>query len=1507
MEQVSNGWRVLRVGIAPWLVLAGGLLLTAYLVHRQQALNHAFAERRFTAQVSRFAADVERRVQAYQYGLRGARGAVVTLGEAALNRAGFARYARTRDVEREFPGARGFGFIRRVAPQDTEAFLAAAREDGWPEFQIKQVAPHSGERFVIQYIEPVQRNVAAVGLDIASEANRRHAALESVRLDTPTITEPITLVQASGAVNRAFLVLLPIYREDLPVATPAQRLEAVWAWSYAPVVLDDVLAGLTSADPDFRWSINDQADDGTLQPIFSSLPQAPASGLHQVVEVPIFNRTWRLEAHALPSFEAGLRMTSPSAMGAGGLALTLLAMLATLMWGRARRREHDTLLARAQLATIVENTDQAVIGESPAGLVMLWNKAAEDLFRLRSKDALGKPLHTALAQAGLELRPLEGPYAPRSAGLPSEAAMQRDEVLSLEAPHRPARALIVSRSPIRSVRGDPLGSATLFKDITERKAMEAELARSNSVLEAKVRERTLALIKAERFLQTVLDSVPSLISYWDLRGINRAANAAFLQWLGLPRDQVDGRPLHELLPERHVKGLKPDLDRAWTGEVCRTVFQARNPRSGAWRDFSGTLVPDLSGEVIKGLYFVADDVTELLQGRRALEQALRTQNAERGRLASIIDATNVGTWEWNVQTGETRFNERWAEIIGYHLSDLEPTSVATWTSLVHPDDLERSNDLLRRHFRGDSRYYECETRLRHRDGHWMWVLNRGAVITTTPDGKPEWMFGTHLDISQRHAAEEALRQAKQLAESANAAKSQFLANMSHEIRTPLNAVLGMHRLLEGTALDAKQRELLVKADKAGHSLLDILNDVLDLAKIEAGEMALQHETFNLQTLLNELADIYAPSATAKGIRFDVEPMVQDACWIVGDRLRLRQVLANLVGNAIKFTQTGGVLLRADMRSSDAGERMMLTVRDTGIGIPADALESLFDPFVQADHTTTRRFGGTGLGLSIVRTLTEMMQGTVAVDSQPGRGSEFRVDLPLVRPQADAIEWAHNAARSIEVGLLCLDDSRCDELKQRLAQLGWRGLNLLDVPEAVPDILLVDAALGPAVEAPVLAWQQVRRARGQTTELVLMGTPQELEALDALELSMEHRRTLVKPLVPSQVFNALVEGLSQSNDLQHRLLRGNRAMAGNLQWLSGVRLAVVDDSDINREIVMELLRTQSATCLQFHSGEAVLRWLEGREAEVDAVLMDVQMPVLDGLQATRLIRQRPQAQRLPVVALTAGALQSEREAALAAGMNAFLTKPLEPVEVVSTLRRLIAESRGKRVDVAIAASAENATPGSAAPATELAWPDIEGIDSEAARAHASGSLSLFLRMLPLVQEQYAGWPAEWAQRLQQPGQRQAFLSSLHKLRGGAAVLGALPLAELASAAETDLINHPESDPLPWQQRVAATLQALMRSISALNEQPPAPSARALESAALSDAQRQRLQELLALIQAQDLDTFDLLASLRAELLRLMTAPELEALEASVNALRFTEAAHRLACALAQPSPPARMSI
>jgi len=527
----------------------------------------------------------------------------------------------------------------------------------------------------------------------------------------------------------------------------------------------------------------------------------------------------------------------------------------------------------------------------------------------------------------------------------------------------------------------------------------------------------------------------------------------------------------------------------------------------------------------------------LARMREELALTLERQGREHQELASIIEGTNVGTWAWNVQTGETRFNERWAGIIGRCLAELQPVSIDTWVRHAHPEDLQRSGDRLQAHFRGETPFYECEARMRHRDGHWVWVLDRGRVFTRTADGQPEWMYGTHQDISERKALEQTLADARRAAEAASRAKTHFLATMSHELRTPLHALLGIQRLLARDLHGARERDLLRRADQAGQALLASVNDVLDLARIEAGEMALDPAPWQPRALAHELVAVYGLQAEAKGLslHIDLDESLPD--WLHGDANRVRQVLTNLLGNAIKFSEHGAIELRWRRHDAAARPMLRLSVIDSGIGIDEQRQQEVFAPFVQADPGTARRHGGSGLGLAIVRELVTLMGGEVGVRSKPGEGSTFWVDLPLVEPEV----------------------------------------------------------AGPAAPA-----------------------------------------------------------LQAAHTLPPRAL-------------AGLRVLVCDDNDTNRQIACELLESQGASCAFSSDGQQALDWLRAHPGGVDLVLMDLQMPGLDGLQACRALRADAATATLPVIALSASTLASERAAALAAGMNAFIGKPFDLLQVVHAVR------------------------------------------------------------------------------------------------------------------------------------------------------------------------------------------------------------------------------------------------
>lgn len=417
------------------------------------------------------------------------------------------------------------------------------------------------------------------------------------------------------------------------------------------------------------------------------------------------------------------------------------------------------------------------------------------------------------------------------------------------------------------------------------------------------------------------------------------------------------------------------------------------------RDRGAVLAPwlnELFAVLWAGGLFLVVSLFALLAFRRnhartisLLDTAWNENESMRARLTGILEGTRVGTWEWNVQTGETTFNERWAEIVGCTLAELSPTNIDTWLTLAHPDDLKQSGELLERHFSGELDYYECEARMRHKDGHWVWVHDRGKVATRDASGRPLLMLGTHTDITRRKQTELALTAARQDAEAANQAKTRFLANISHEIRTPLSAILGLTDLLGESDLSAGQADQVGKIAIASRALRDLLDDVLALARVETEDMRLNIRAFDLHDLAAEITTLLGPGAKAKGLVLNIALDKPRPWQVHGDRPRLRQVLLNLAGNAIKFSEGGSIdiVMRETGHTADA-ETVRFAVADTGIGIASDRLEKIFEPFTQ-EH---EHLGGTGLGLAISRRLARLMNSDVRVESRIGMGSTFWLDV-----------------------------------------------------------------------------------------------------------------------------------------------------------------------------------------------------------------------------------------------------------------------------------------------------------------------------------------------------------------------------------------------------------------------------------------------------------------------------------------------------------------------------------
>jgi PAS domain S-box-containing protein len=686
---------------------------------------------------------------------------------------------------------------------------------------------------------------------------------------------------------------------------------------------------------------------------------------------------------------------------------------------------------------------------------------------------------------------------------------------------------------------------------------------------------------------------------------------------------------------------------------------------------------------------------ELERGRREAEQDKRLRFVEREseqRFRTLIEDAPLAVAM--LRNGHFVYtNPRYRDLHGYSIGD--DLSGMPWSAMISPESraalFEQEAMIL-----ADSPIEQkFEAQGLGKEGRPVPVFKTTTRVELI-DGPATLIFAQ--DISAQKNAENALLQARDAAEAASRSKADFLANMSHEIRSPLNAILGMAYLLEQAQLNFDAHSMVRKIRASGRMLLGIINDILDVSKIEAGHMALERAPFRLGDVIDNLAAAMGIAVGDKDIQLIIQPAPVGISSLIGDALRLEQVLSNLTSNAIKFTHEGRVELRIAVVSRDLDNVVLrFSVLDTGIGIAPELQGEVFSAFAQADTSTTRRFGGTGLGLTICRRLVSLMGGEIGLSSPPGRGSEFWFTLP-VQLIADT---DFSSPDMVHVEALIADDSEIalKAIGNIALSLGWQ-VNTVASGEAVLDQLRQRRG-GSLPNIVILDWKMpgmdglatARAIREALTDdecpIVIMATAHSLAHMTSEPGAELVDAVLSKPVTASALYNATVEAqrrrasaVGASDALQH---------AQN-QSLEGVHVLVVDDSEINRDVAQRILQMQGATVVQAVDGKDALDWLLAHPDAVDLVLMDVQMPVMDGIEATRQLRQLRQFDDLPIVALTAGAFTSQQEAARAAGMTHFISKPFDVPTTIALIQRL----RRNRAPGSADASRDAARPDTAVP-------------------------------------------------------------------------------------------------------------------------------------------------------------------------------------------------------------------
>ncbi len=840
---------------------------------------------------------------------------------------------------------------------------------------------------------------------------------------------------------------------------------------------------------------------------------------------------------------------------------------------------------------------------------------------------------------------------------------------------------LASISPIHDADGQIAHFVAVKEDVTGRKRMEQEMRRINFLSD-------IAL--------ELTDCGYWHVDYRDPDYYYQSQRAATI--LGeLPKP--DGR--YHLQDEWFARLLEANPQTAaetterYQGAIdgrydhYESTYAYKRPIDGEiiWIHALGQIVRDDDGK-IQYLYGVYQDVTERKRAEDAVRQAQEELRTSEKRFRGYFEHSQVGMTVTSPDKGWLEVNGRLRQMLGYDLDELRQM---TWAELTHPDDLAADTDLFGRMQAGDIDNYTIDKRFVRKNGEVMYT-NLAVSCVRDEVGNVNLVLASLLDISDRRKAEVALRVAKEKAEEATNAKSDFLANMSHEIRTPMNGIIGMTDLTLDTDLTPEQRDYLNTVKSSADALLTLINDILDFSKIEAGKLELEPIDFALRDQLADMLNTLASRAHSKGVElvYDVPPALHDA--LIGDVFRLRQIIVNLVGNAIKFTKQGEVVVSvAQVGRTDQRVTLQFSVRDTGIGIPPEKIEAIFRPFEQADTSTTRQFGGTGLGLAISVQLVNLMGGRIWAESEPGQGSTFHFTavfgLGRLVPKPDA-EQLHELLDGLPV--LIVDDNATNRriLDQMLKN--WRM-----APQSVADGAAALAALDRAANA------------GHSLRLVLSDV--NMPEMDGFML-FEHTRSnprqrdvpfvlltsavllgdvarcreigvaahLIKPVKQSLLLNAIVDAVAGREAVaKSRAPAASTASTSSAKPDRVLRILLAEDNEVNQKFAVRAIEKAGHAVVVANNGrEAVDAWEKER---FDVILMDVQMPELDGLDATAQIRALEQqrgdteqsaARRTPIVAMTANAMKGDKERCLESGMDGYVSKPVKRQTLFAEIDRVL---------------------------------------------------------------------------------------------------------------------------------------------------------------------------------------------------------------------------------------------